>query len=286
VRPFAYQISGDVMVKAGVRRMAATVAVGLIGLVLAQPAAAAALPVCPKVYGHGGYPTNGDPVALDKVRQPNNPKALQEHRSWGADGVEADIQLTRDGTKAVMWHNTTTGKLTGSSEPITALWWASGTNKLSGRRVEVGPYAGETVYTLREWLDAARASTMMAYLEVKGEARQSLLSSDASIKARAWSELLDPIRERYMTQTITMYSNDSRIAAELNTRAQALGISSVLTGRPKWTDSVAWQEPPVAWTNNVDKWVSVLESGPARVFTSYPREYRQWLTGQVGTRCA
>jgi hypothetical protein len=82
------------------------------GVIPGSGSAMAALPVCPEVYGHGGYPASGDTVALDRVRQPNHPRGLAAQRGWGADGVEADVQLTRDGTKAVMWHNTTTGKLT------------------------------------------------------------------------------------------------------------------------------------------------------------------------------
>jgi hypothetical protein len=82
------------------------------GVIPGSGSAMAALPVCPEVYGHGGYPASGDTVALDRVRQPNHPRGLAAQRGWGADGVEADVQFTRDGTKAVMWHNTTTGKLT------------------------------------------------------------------------------------------------------------------------------------------------------------------------------
>ncbi|GIE32805.1 hypothetical protein Ait01nite_058500 [Actinoplanes italicus] len=256
------------------------------GMVPLSGPAVAALPACPEVYGHGGYPASGDTVALDQVRQPHHPRGLQAQSGWGADGVEADVQLTRDGTKAVMWHNTTTGKLTGSNNKITELWWATGGTMLSGRTIEVGPYAGETVYTLREWLNSAKANGLNAYLEVKGDARQSLLHSDAAIKARAWSELLAPVQERYAGQAITMYSNDTAVAAELNTRAAALGLSSVLVNRPKWTDSVAWQEPPLPAFGNEAKWASVLATGPSRVFTSYPREYRVWLTSQAGVGCS
>lgn len=113
-----------------------------------------------------------------------------------------------------MWPNTTTGKLTGSHRKITDLWWATGTDKLAGRTIEVGPYAEETVYTLCQWLDSARANRLNAYLEVKGEARQSLPNTDAAIRAQARSELLTPVRERYADQVVTMYSNDAAIAAE------------------------------------------------------------------------
>lgn len=259
----------------------------LAGLFAPAPAAAAAaaLPACPLVYGHGGYPTNGTPYDLDQVRQPNHPKGLADQKSWGANGVEADVQLTRDGTKAVMWHNTGTGKLTGSTANVNTLWWATGADKLSGRTIEVGPYKGETVHTLREFLNAAKTNGLNVYLEVKSEAAQSLLNTDATIKATAWSELLDPVQERYTGQVITMYSNNTTIASELSTRATARGLGSVLTGRPKWTDSVPWEEPALPAANNHAQWASVLATGPARVFTSYPREYRVWLNGQTGVTC-
>lgn len=263
----------------------ATLAASLATVTVTATPAAAALPACPLVYGHGGYPTNGTPYDLDQVRQPNHPRGLADQKSWGANGVEADVQLTRDGTKAVLWHNTGTGKLTGSSANVTTLWWATGADKLSGRTIEVGPYKGESVYTLREFLASAKSTGLNVYLEVKGEAAQSLLNADAAIKANAWKELLDPVAERYTGQVITMYSNNTTIAAELSTRATARGLGSVLTNRPKWTDSVPWQEPALPAANNHAQWASVLATGPARVFTSYPREYRIWLTGQTGTGC-
>lgn len=245
------------------------------------PASAAV--ACPLVYGHGGYPTNGTPYNLDQVRQPNHPKGLADQAGWGADGVEADVQLTKDGTKAVMWHNTGTGKLTGSTANVNTLWWATGADKLSGRTIEVGPYKGQTVYTLREFLNAAKTNGLNVYLEVKTEAAQSLLNADATIKANAWTELLDPVQERYTGQVITMYSSNTSIAAELSTRATARGLGSVLTNRPKWTDSVPWEEPALPAADNHAQWASILATGPARVFTSYPREYRIWLNGQSCT---
>ena len=57
---------------------------------------------CPKVFVHGGYPSGAKPWERDQVRQSNHPRGLAYAKNLGAAGVEADVQLTKDGTKAVM----------------------------------------------------------------------------------------------------------------------------------------------------------------------------------------
>lgn len=255
----------------------------LAALVPASPAAA--LPACPQIFGHGGYPSGAkgsDTWNRDKIRQPNHPTGIQQQKNWGAAGVEADVQLTRDGTKAVMWHNTSTWGLDGVKRPITEIWWATGGDKLQGRHINRGVYVGETVYTLREWLDSMKSKNMIALLEVKPEAKQSLFNSDPAIKSRAWSEILSPIKERYGSQEIMIYSHDTAIWTELQNRVNAQGLSAVLRNRPTWTDAVEWEEPPPAWTGNVSKWQQVLNQGPKRVATTYTNDYRKWLTGKCG----
>lgn len=183
---------------------------------------------CPEVFAHGGYPSGPDPWDRDQVRQPNNPTALADYRSMGAVGVEADVQLTRDGTKAVMWHNDTTWALTGSTMSVNNMWWDTGADKLNGRTLTVGPYQGEVVYTLRQYLDAIAELGMVPLIEVKGAAKQSLLNGDAAIRDRAWSELLDPVSERIENQEIMFHTLDDELRAELVERLAAAGLSSVL----------------------------------------------------------
>ncbi|EYT81608.1 hypothetical protein CF54_18550, partial [Streptomyces sp. Tu 6176] len=235
--------------------MTAASAVLLCCTLQAGPAdAAAALPLCPTVFGHGGYPTGADPWDRDQVRQPNHPKGLAQQKSWGAGGVEADLQLTRDGTKGVMWHNTTTNGLTGTRKPVTELWWATGADQLKGRTISRGPYKGETVYTFRAWLDDAKAKNITPLVELKGEAKQSLLNSDSAIRERAWAEVVAPMKERIAGQKIMIYTRDSALKPELDKRLKAAGLGATLTGHPSWIDSVGWEEPPPAASGNHAAW--------------------------------
>ncbi|MEV0373606.1 hypothetical protein AB0I10_27975 [Streptomyces sp. NPDC050636] len=257
----------------------------LSGTVSASPstaAASAALPACPKVFGHGGYPTGDAPWERDQVRQLNNPRALAQQKSWGADGVEGDLQLTMNGTKGVMWHNSTTNGLSGTRKAITEISWAGGADKLQGRKISRGPYKGETVYTFREWLDRLKALKLVAFVELKGEAKQSLLHSDAAVRDRAWREVLDPIRERMAAQEIKIYTRDDRLRPELDRRINAAGLEATLRNHPKWVDGIGWEEPPPAASGNYQRWQSTLAQGPRRIGTSWTKDYKAWLKG----RCA
>ncbi|GHC38957.1 hypothetical protein GCM10010507_10780 [Streptomyces cinnamoneus] len=254
----------------------------------AAPAAAAsmpagigaALPACPQVFGHGGYPTGATPWQRDQIRQPNNPRALARQKSWGAAGVEADLQLTKDGTKGVMWHNATTNGLTGTRRAVTDVWWATGADRLKGRKIARGPYAGETVYTFREWLDDARAKKLIPLVEVKGEAGQSLLNGDATIRERAWREVIAPVKERIAAQEIMIYTRDAALKPELAHRLDAAGLAATRTRHPLWVDGIGWQEPPPTASGNHERWRSTLDRAPRRVATSWTKDYTGWLKGK------
>jgi glycerophosphoryl diester phosphodiesterase len=241
----------------------------------ARTSTASAL-ACPPVFGHGGYPSGPNPWDRDQVRQPNNVRALNDQKTWGAAGVEGDVQLTQQGAKAVMWHNTTTNGLTGTRKNITAIWWTAGSDNLRDRRIARGPYQGEQVYTLRQWLDHVRSRGLIALLEVKPETKAVL--SDPAYAAAAWKEISDPIKERQASQRILVYSQDSWVQAELSRRHPGLLKGS----EARWTDGVGWEEPPPAWSGNVGRWQEVLNQAPKSVMTNYTREYRAWLNGRCG----
>ncbi|MEV0198175.1 glycerophosphodiester phosphodiesterase family protein [Nonomuraea sp. NPDC050691] len=214
------------------------------------------------------------------MRQPNNPTAIRSYKAWGASGVEADLQLTKDGTKAVMWHNFSTWGLTGTKKNITDIWWAAGDTALKGRTIYRGLFKGETVYTFREWLATMRSAGMVGLVEIKAGARQSLLSSNASIKSRAWAEVLDPVKESYRSQEIILYSHDGDLAAELRRRVSAAGMSQVLSGGPIWPEVTAWEEPPPSWRLNENAWKTALQNGAKRVATDYTPQLNTWLQGK------
>ncbi|MEU4575488.1 glycerophosphodiester phosphodiesterase family protein [Nonomuraea sp. NPDC023979] len=251
--------------------LAVAVAVTELAATALVPAAAGRLPGCPLVFGHGGYPKNPGASAKDLIRQPNHPTGIEHMRAEGADGLEADVQLTRDGTQAVMWHNTTTNGLTGPNREITDLWWADDDGGLRSRRVSRGPYAGERVHTLGSWLDHAAAAGLIALLEIKRQARPVLRRSE-----EAWQELSGPILERQDTQRILLYSADPWIQRELATRHPGLLRGEAV----RWTDGVPWDEPPPGWRAQVPRWTKILKRGPAGVLTDYPADYRRWLAGK------
>ncbi len=241
----------------------------------------ATLPYCPAVFGHGGWPTEAEGWREDQIRAANHPRGLAQEKSWGAAGVEADLRLTKDGSKAVMWHNKTTYGLTGSSASISDLTWSNGANPLKGRTITRGPYQGETVYTFREWLDSAKSLGMVVLVEVKGETKQYLLHSDSSIKEAAWKEVLDPIKERIASQEIMLYTSDTDLDAELRSRVGAAGLSATLTGHPTWgLDTVKWQEPPLPASGNYASWQRALDAEPTRVATSWTKGLTDWMDGR------
>ncbi|MFJ5784915.1 FG-GAP-like repeat-containing protein [Streptomyces hydrogenans] len=238
------------------------------------------LPYCPAVFGHGGWPTEADGWQEDQIRAANHPRGLAQEKSWGAAGVEADLRLTKNGTKAVMWHNRTTYGLTGSSAPISELTWASGSNPLNGRTITRGPYAGETVYTFREWLDSAKALGMVVLVEVKPETKEILRSSDPSVRETAWSEVLDPIKERIASQEIMIYTHDADLELDLKDRIAAAGLSKVLTGHPAWYDAIGWQEPPPPASGNYAAWQRALDADVTRLATSWTPGLTNWMDGR------
>ncbi|MFI7388467.1 FG-GAP-like repeat-containing protein [Streptomyces sp. NPDC049813] len=246
------------------------------------------LPICPTIFGHGGYPTAVNGYERDQIRQPNHPRGLAQHKSWGAGGVEADLQLTRDGTKAVMWHNQSTRGLTGPyAKYANTLWWATGTDQLKGRTIDRGPYKGETVYTFREWLDSARSQNMAAFVELKEEAGQSLLNKDASIRATAWNEVIAPIKDRIADQQIMIYTKteNAELKAELEKRIEAAGLGVTLKNHPRWVDGIGWEEPAPAASGNYATWLNRLSryglpTTSVPMATTWPKELKSWLSGR------
>lgn len=257
-------------------------AVGITALTLPSAFAQADdLPACPEVWVHGGFP-GSDPQS-DRVRQPQNPKAMRHYAGLGVTGAEVDLQLSKNGTKAFMWHNTTTGKLTGSNDPVNTLWWGDGANKLNDRTITEGPFRGERLHSLRQYLDAAKTQGITPMIEIKYPAEQSLLHSNAEIRQRAWSEVLDPIAERTAGQEIMLYTHSDTLKSELNSRITDAGLTQIIPvspDKPVWPDVLPWTEPADSYLGNVDSWEAALAKEPRRMATSWPAEMRAWLQGR------
>lgn len=266
----------------GLAAIGTVLAVGITAVVLPSAIARAEdLPNCPEVWVHGGFP--GSDWRSDKVRQPQNPKALRHYGGLGVTGAEVDIQLSKNGTKAFMWHNGSTYKLTGSNDPVNTLWWGDGENKLNDRTIEEGPFKGERLYSLRQYLDAAKSQGITPMIEIKSPAEQSLLNSDAAIRTRAWSEVLDPIAERTGDQEIMLYTHSDTLKSELNSRILDAGLDEIIPvspDKPVWPDVLPWTEPAQSYLGNVDSWTAALAKEPRRMATSWPAEMRAWLQGR------
>lgn len=269
----------------------------IVGITIAAASPAAAAPNCPIIYAHGGYPADND-WTKDRVRQPNNPQVIDKVKAWGAQGVEGDLQLTKDGHKAVMWHNGQTTHMSGAAKLITDFYWASGADPLNARRIDnIADFPGRTsrIYTFREWLVHLKTRDMNAVVEVKGSAYGALFSGDATIKNRAWNEIFAPLDDADTTRNIKFTSQNATIKAELFNRLYAanLGYMADNVNRPVWTDDAAWNEGPAGtvlssdgWTpdpaGNYAGWQADLNQNPVAIATSWPRQYKAWLQGKCG----
>ncbi|MEU9202037.1 FG-GAP-like repeat-containing protein [Streptomyces sp. NPDC048332] len=246
------------------------------------------LPACPAVFGHGGYPHGDFSYDRDVVRQPNHPTGLAQQKSWGAMGVEADLRLTKDGTKAVMWHNETTRGLSGTKFDIAEMRWATGADQLKGRTIFArSPYAGETVHTFREWLVSAGSMQMAAFVELKKETEPLLLNGEESAREAGWNEVIAPIAEKAATQRIMIYTLDDALRPELEKRVRAAGLGASLEDHPHWIDDpkFLWDEPdPGAslqfpnWQYKLNKYGSPVTSVP--MVTSWTSDFTTWLNGK------
>jgi glycerophosphoryl diester phosphodiesterase len=118
-------------------------------------------------------------------------EAYQAAIDLGAEGIEVDVQLTRDGRLAMM-HDLTVDRTTNGRGPIAELDWDD------VRRLDAGSwrdprFAGCRVPSLDETLDLAESSSILLCVEIKGTpsvAPKTALAVAAVIRARG---LLDRV---------------------------------------------------------------------------------------------
>ncbi|MFF4168788.1 hypothetical protein [Streptomyces sp. NPDC001744] len=130
---------------------------------------------------------------------------------------------------------------------------------------------------------------MAAFVELKGEAGQSLLNTNASIRETAWNEVIAPISERVAKQKIMIYTgaDNTDLKAELTKRLTAAGLGATPTGHPRWVDSAAvgWEEPAppasaqyATWQEKLDQFATPVSS--QAMVTTWPKELKSWLSGK------
>jgi glycerophosphoryl diester phosphodiesterase len=95
----------------------------------------------------------------------------------GADGIECDVQLTRDGRLAMI-HDLTVDRTTDGHGPVAGLDWAELARLDAGSWFGPG-FAGCRVPSLEETLELAIAAGIVLCVEVKGDAAEALRTAAA-----------------------------------------------------------------------------------------------------------
>ena len=129
-------------------------------------------------------------------------EAYQEAIRLGADGIETDVQRTRDGRLAML-HDLTLDRTTNGRGPIAAMDWAE------VRRLDAGSWRGEQfagcrVPSLDETIDLVVGAGLVLCVEIKGTA------ADAPATALAVARR---IRERGLLDQVFVSSFDHHALA-------------------------------------------------------------------------
>jgi glycerophosphoryl diester phosphodiesterase len=109
----------------------------------------------------------------------------------GADGIECDVQLTRDGRLAMM-HDLTVDRTTDGRGPVAGLSWEELAGLDAGSWFEPR-FAGCRVPSLEETLELAVASGIVLCVEVKGAAADALRTAAAVAGLVRARDLVDQV---------------------------------------------------------------------------------------------
>jgi glycerophosphoryl diester phosphodiesterase len=101
------------------------------------------------------------------VAPENTMAAFREALAVGADGIEFDVRLTRDGVPVVI-HDSTLRRTGGLPHRVADLTWAE-ISKIDVGSWFAGTFANETVPSLAELLTLFQSNNSTLYLEMKGD---------------------------------------------------------------------------------------------------------------------
>ena len=153
------------------------------------------------IIGHRGLPGSAPENTLKSFRM-----ALLS----GADGVELDVQLSKDGVP-VTFHDFTTGRMCGQDTPISAMNFAEIRNlKVAG---------SEPVPTLKEALESLSGKAVFVELKISA-------TRDVSYRRNVCGRIREVIESSRMKENviITSFDHDGlRLYRELD-RRQQIGI--------------------------------------------------------------
>ena len=140
----------------------------------------------------------------------NTLKSFRMALASGADGVELDVQLSKDGVP-VVFHDFTTGRMCGQDAPVSAMNFGEIRNlKVAG---------SEQIPTLREALESVSGKTVFVELKVSA-------TKDVSYRKNMCGRIREVIEASQMRENIiiTSFDHDAlRLYRELD-RRQQIGI--------------------------------------------------------------
>lgn len=102
---------------------------------------------------------------FSEIAPENTMAAFKKAQAAGADGIELDVQLTKDG-EVVVIHDETVDRTTNGSGLIKEMTWAQ-VRKLDAGRWFSEAYAGETIPTLRQVLEWVAGTSLWVNIELK-----------------------------------------------------------------------------------------------------------------------
>lgn len=177
--------------------------------------AAASRPVEPLVIGHRG---------ACATRPENTLAAFDEALRLGADGIETDLQLTRDGV-VVLYHDTTLRKIGGGRRRVTECT-ADELSSLDAGSWFHRSYRNERIPTLAALLERYGGRTrLMLELKVDGHSRQA---------RRTLAELtLAAVRKAGVESTVWVLSFDREVLRTVEQLAPRLPRVLDVAGRPE-----------------------------------------------------
>ena len=111
----------------------------------------------PLIIGHRG---------ASAVAPENTMAAFREAIAVGADGIEFDVRLTRDGVPVVI-HDSTLRRTGGLNQRVADLSWQELSKIDVGAWFAPGSFAGETVPSLAQLFDLFQTNNLSLYLEMK-----------------------------------------------------------------------------------------------------------------------
>lgn len=152
----------------------------------------------------------------------NTMAAFRKAIEAGADGIEFDVRLSRDGVPVVI-HDDTLRRTASRPERVADLsvdelrsvnvgsWFST------ARGYITDDYGGEGVPTLEQLLDEFSAHNVLLYLELKCEARD--VSKIAAVTCRMLSD--HPVRDRVIVECFDLRAIEEvkRLAPEMKTAA-------------------------------------------------------------------